>query len=191
MDHARARRAQAGEEARLTQSERSALQAGGAPAGGGRDSEDRDLAGGHAGSIINPLPAALSRALSMNIKLAFTPVSQAAVDLLVFVLDDEQVLHEVDDPAIRAHVQRAAGQYREKTLKREYFATLPEGSAASALVIYWSPSLKAWNLWENVKTFTARALRLARDYRHVRIGIVMNSAAAAPLIGKVAEGAIV
>jgi hypothetical protein len=25
----------------------------------------------------------------MNIKLAFTPVSQAAVDLLVFVLDDE------------------------------------------------------------------------------------------------------
>ena len=126
----------------------------------------------------------------MNIKLAFTPVSQTAVDLLVFVLDDEQVLHEVDDPAIRAHVQRAAGQYREKTLKREYFATLPEGSPASALVIYWSPSLKAWNLWENVKTFTARALRLARDYRHPRVGIVMNSVAAAPLVGKVAEGAI-
>jgi len=127
----------------------------------------------------------------MNIKLAFTPVSQTAVDLLVFVLDDEQVLHEVDDPAIRAHVQRAAGQYREKTLKREYFATLPEGSPAGALVAYWSPSLKSWNLWENVKTFTARGLRLARDYRQARIGIVMNSAAAAPLVGKVAEGAIV
>ena len=70
----------------------------------------------------------------MNIKLAFTPVSQTAVDLLVFVLDDEQVLHEVDDPAIRAHVQRATSQYREKTLKREYFATLPEGSPAAALV---------------------------------------------------------
>jgi len=127
----------------------------------------------------------------MNIKLAFTPVSQTAVDLIVFILDDEQVLHEVDDPAIRAHVQRAAGQYREKTLKREYFATLPEGSSASALVAYWSPSLKAWNLWENVKTFTARALRLGRDYRHARIGVVMNSAAAAPLVGKVVEGAIV
>ncbi len=127
----------------------------------------------------------------MNIKLAFTPVSQTAVDLLVFILDDEQVLHEADDPAIRAHVQRAAAQYREKTLKREYFATLPEGSPASALVAYWSPSLKAWNLWENVKTFTARALRLGRDYRHARIGIVMNSVAAAPLVGKVVEGAIV
>jgi leucyl aminopeptidase len=127
----------------------------------------------------------------MNIKLSFTAVSQAAVDLLVFVLDEEQVLHEVDDPAIRAHVQRAAGQFREKTLKREYFATLPEGAPAAALVVYWSPSLKSWNLWENVKTFTARALRLARDYRHARIGIVMNSASAAPLVGKVAEGAIV
>jgi leucyl aminopeptidase len=127
----------------------------------------------------------------MNIKLAFTPVSQAAVDLLVFVLDDEQTLHEIDDPAVRAHVQRAAGQFREKTLKREYFATLPEGSPAAALVAYWSPSLKSWNLWENVKTFTARALRLARDYRHQRVGIVMNSASAAPLVGKVAEGAIV
>jgi leucyl aminopeptidase len=127
----------------------------------------------------------------MNIKLAFTPVSQAAVDLLVFVLDDEQTLHEIDHPAVRAHVQKAAAQFREKTLRREYFATLPEGSPASALVAYWSPSLKSWNLWENVKTFTARALRLARDYRHARIGIVMNSAQAAPLVGKVTEGAVV
>jgi hypothetical protein len=52
----------------------------------------------------------------MNIKLAFTPVSQTPVDLLVFVLDEEQTLHEVDDPAVRAHVQRAATQFREKTL---------------------------------------------------------------------------
>ena len=77
----------------------------------------------------------------MNIKLAFTPVSQAAVDLLVFVLDDEQVLYEVDHPVIRSHVQRATAQYREKTLKREYFATLPEGAGARAVVAYWSPSL--------------------------------------------------
>jgi leucyl aminopeptidase len=127
----------------------------------------------------------------MNIKLSFSPVSQAAVDLLVFVLDDEQTLHEVDDPVVRAHVQKAAGQFREKTLKREYFATLPEGSPAAALVAYWSPSLKSWNLWENVKTFAARGLRLARDYRHARVAIVMNSAAAAPLVGKVAEGATI
>jgi len=127
----------------------------------------------------------------MNIKLAFTPVSQTSVDLLVFVLDDEQTLHEIDEPGVRAHVERAASQFREKTLKREYFATLPAGGPAAALVCYWSPTLKSWNLWENVKTFAARGLRLGRDYRHVRIGLVMNSAAAAPLVGKVVEGAIV
>src|SRR5204862_8321268 len=126
----------------------------------------------------------------MNIKLAFTPVSLTPVDLLVFVLDDEQILHEVDDPAVRAHVQRAATQYREKTLKREYFSTLPDDAPARALVAYWSPGLKSWNLWENVKTFTARGLRLARDYRLARVGVAVNAADAAPLVGKVVEGAV-
>jgi leucyl aminopeptidase len=126
----------------------------------------------------------------MNIKLAFSAVSQNPVDLLVVVLDDERTLHAIDDAALAAHVARAAAGFREKTLKREYFATLGEGSAARALVVYWSPSLKGWNLWENVKTFTARALRLARDYRWARVGIVLNAADAAPLVGKVVEGAI-
>jgi len=126
----------------------------------------------------------------MNIKLAFTPVSQSPVDLLAVVLDDEKTLHEIDDAGISGHVARAAAGFREKTLKREYFATLPEGAPAKALVVYWSPSLKGWNLWENVKTFTARALRLARDYRLPRVGILVNAAEAAPLVGKVTEGAI-
>jgi leucyl aminopeptidase len=127
----------------------------------------------------------------MNIKLAFTPVSQTPVDLLVVILDPDRTLHQVDDPALLAHVQRARAAFGEKTLKREYFATLPEGSPARALVVYWSPQLKAWNLWENVKTFTARALRLASDYRWARVGIVVNTADAAPLIGKVVEGAVI
>jgi leucyl aminopeptidase len=127
----------------------------------------------------------------MNIKLSFTPVSQNALDLLVVVLDPGKTLHEVDDPALNGHLQRAAAGFREKTQKREYFATLPEGGPAKALVAYWSPSLPAWNLWENVKTFTARGLRLARDYRLARVGIAVNAAEAAPLVGKVVEGAVV
>ncbi|HEY7412527.1 MAG TPA: leucyl aminopeptidase [Vicinamibacteria bacterium] len=127
----------------------------------------------------------------MNIKLSFSPVSQNALDLLAVVLDEETVLHEVDDAPIAAHLERARAGFREKTLKREYFATLPEGAPARALVAYWNPSLKAWNLWENVKTFTARALRLARDYRLPRVGVVANTAAVAPLVGKVVEGAAI
>ena len=116
------------------------------------------------------------------------PGVPGAVDLLVFVSTTSR---SCTRSTIRIPPTCSARpRVREKTLKREYFATLPEGSAAGAVVAYWSPSLKSWNLWENVKTCVARGLRLARDYRHVRIGVAMNTAEAAPLIGKVAEGAI-
>src|SRR5262245_27532667 len=126
----------------------------------------------------------------MNIKLAFSPVSSTPVDLLAVVLDSEKTLHVVDDAAIAGHVARAAAGFREKTLRREYFATLPDGAPARALVVYWGPSLKGFNLWENVKTFTARALRFARDYRHARVGLLLNSRDAGPLVGKAVEGAV-
>jgi leucyl aminopeptidase len=126
----------------------------------------------------------------MNIKLAVTPVSKTPVDLLTVVLDEDFTFHEIDDPAVVAHVQRAAAGFSDKSLKREYFATLGEGSSAGAVVVFWSPQLKSWNLWENVKTFTARALRLARDYRRGKVGVVVNTKEAAPYIGKVVEGAV-
>ncbi len=126
----------------------------------------------------------------MNLKLSFSPVSQNPLDLLVVVLDAEQTLHAIDDPALAAHVQRARAAFQDKTLKREYFTTLGDERSPRALVVYWSPQLKSWNLWENVKTFTARALRLARDYRYARVGLLLNSLEAAPLIGKAVEGAL-
>jgi leucyl aminopeptidase len=127
----------------------------------------------------------------MNIKLAVTPVSKNPVDLLAVVLDENATLHEIDDPAVVSHLQRAAAGFRDKSLKREYFATLGEGSRVGAVVVYWSPQLKSWNLWENVKTFTARALRLARDYRLPKVGVVVNAREAAPYVGKVVEGAVI
>jgi len=126
----------------------------------------------------------------MNLKLSFSPLAQNPLDLLVVVLDPDKTLHQIDDPAVDAHLQRAAAGFREKALKREYFATFPDGANPKALVAYWSPSLKSWNLWENVKTFTARGLRLARDSRLARVGVAINAAEAAPLVGKVVEGAV-
>jgi len=127
----------------------------------------------------------------MNIRLAFGPLGQSPVDLLLVVLDEEKTLHEIADPTVSGHLTRALAGFRDKSLKREYFVTLPDGSPAKALVVYWSPSLKGWNLWENVKTFVARGLRLARDYRMPRVGVVVNARDAAPLVGKVVEGAVV
>ncbi len=126
----------------------------------------------------------------MNIKLSFAPVSKNPADLLAVILDDELALHEIDDADIRSHVDRARQGFQDKSLKREYYVTLPEGKTHRALVVYATSSLKAWNLWENVKTFTARALRLARDYRMPKVAVVMNSARSARLVGKVVEGAL-
>ncbi len=126
----------------------------------------------------------------MITKLAFTPVSQNPLDLVAVVLDEDATLAAIDDGAIAAHVRRAGEAFRDKTLKREYFAMLPEGSGARALVVYWNPLLKSWNLWENIKTFTARALRLARDYRLARVGLVLNTKEGAAFVGKAVEGAV-
>ncbi len=125
----------------------------------------------------------------MNVKLSFAPVSRSSFDLLAVVLDEGTTLHAVDDALVASHVERAAAGFRDKQLKREYYATLPDGAPARALVVYWSPQIKSFNLWENVKTFTARALRLARDYHMPQVGIVLNGGDSAPLVGKAVEGA--
>src|SRR6185295_6574038 len=126
----------------------------------------------------------------MNVKLSFQPLSQTPLDLLAVILDPDTVLHEIDDAAVAAHVAKAAAAFKDKTLKREYFATLPDGASPRALVVYWNPQQRSYNLWENVKTFTARALRLARDYRYERVGLLMNTGTAAPMIGKAVEGVV-
>jgi leucyl aminopeptidase len=126
----------------------------------------------------------------MNIKLSFSPVSQSPVDLLVVILDPDKTLHVIDDKSIAAHVATAGAAYRAKTQKRDYFATLESGSSTRGLLVLWNPTLKNWNLWENVKTFVARGLRLGRDYRYTRIGFVLNGPDAAPLVGKAVEGAV-
>ena len=127
----------------------------------------------------------------MNIKLAFNPVSKTRVDLLAVVLDADKMLHDIDDPTLSAHIDRAREAFSSGTLKRVYMATLPEGSVAGTLLVYWSPLLKAWNLWENVKTFTAQTLRHARDYRLEQVGIVVNRSDVAAYVGKVVEGAVI
>jgi leucyl aminopeptidase len=127
----------------------------------------------------------------MNVKLSFAPVSRTSCDLLAVVLDDEKTLYAIDDALVAGHVTRALAGFRDKTLKREYYATLPEGAPARAVVVYWSPQIKSFNLWENVKTFAARALRLARDYRMPQVALVLNSGDAAPLVGKAVEGAVI
>ena len=127
----------------------------------------------------------------MNIKLSFGPVSATRLDLLVVVLDPAQTLHSVDVPEVTRHVDKARDAFQNRKLKREYYATLGEGANPGAVAVYWSPNVKGYNLWENVKTFTARGLKIAKELRLANVGIVVNDQAAAPLVGKAVEGAVI
>ena len=126
----------------------------------------------------------------MNIKLSFTPVSQTPLDLLVVVLDDEtRRCTRWTIPALAAHLERAAAGFREKTQKREYFATLPEGSAARALVVYWSPQPQELEpVGEREDVHRARAAPGPRLPPRAHVAWPLNAADAAPLVGKVVGG---
>jgi leucyl aminopeptidase len=127
----------------------------------------------------------------MNVKLAFDGVTRNRSDLLLVIADETEALYDIDDGEIAAYVERTAAAFRERRQKREALATFARDGRSQTVLVVWNPSLKAWNLWENVKTFVAHALRLARDCRYREVTLALNTAGGAPFVGKAVEGAIV
>src|SRR5204863_7168595 len=75
-------------------------------------------------------------------------------------------------------------------LKKMYVTTLDLPVESQHLVIF-SPSLEpSSNVWESLKLFVARSMRMARDHGLSRVCVVLNTEAAAAFIGKAVEGAI-
>ena len=106
----------------------------------------------------------------MNIKLAFTPVSRPLSTCWRWCWTPRRRSTRSttpwSPPTWRGPPRASARRRSSASTSRP----CPRAPASGALVVYWSPLLKGYNLWENLKTFTARALRLARDYRSVAGG---------------------
>lgn len=122
----------------------------------------------------------------MNIGLFSGPASKVSADLLVFLVDEKESMHIVDDPEIAAVVDDASGRFRARSLSRE----LIQKVGSRTVVVFSSTHIRGLNTWETVKTVVARALRLARDLGFVRVAAFFNHPGAAPLIGKAVEGAV-
>src|SRR5207302_10682496 len=75
-------------------------------------------------------------------------------------------------------------------LKKEYFAALDSRAAAQHLVVFSSTLNPGYNVWENLKTFVARSIRMAKDQSLNHVCILLNTDEAAPFMGKAVEGAI-
>jgi leucyl aminopeptidase len=109
-----------------------------------------------------------------------------SADLLVFLIDEKETIHQVDDPEIAAVVDDAAARFRARSLSRE----LIQKTGNRTIVVFSSSHIRGLNTWETVKTVMARALRLARDLGLVRVAAFFNHPGAAALIGKAVEGAV-
>ncbi len=122
----------------------------------------------------------------MNIGLFSGPASKVSADLLVFLVDEKENIHTIDDSEIAAVVDDAAARFRARTLTRELIQKIGNRT----IVVFASSQIRGLNTWETVKTVVARALRLARDLGLPRVAAFFNHQDAAPLIGKAVEGAV-
>ena len=126
----------------------------------------------------------------MKIQLTYDRPSQVKTDLLVVILDSEVKLHDLAGSPLNETVGRVERDIKDKKLKTDYFTTLDSKGAARNLVIFSTALASGQNVWENLKTFVGRSLRLAKDHGFDRVSVVLNTDQAAPFVGKAVEGAI-
>ncbi|MEO5761405.1 MAG: leucyl aminopeptidase [Vicinamibacteria bacterium] len=122
----------------------------------------------------------------MNLGLFSGPASKVSADLLVFLVDEKEKTHTIDDAEIAAIVDDATSRFRARTLSRE----LIQKAGNRTVVVYSAAHVRGLNTWETVKTVMARSLRLARDLGLPRVAAFFNHQDAAPLVGKAVEGAV-
>ena len=126
----------------------------------------------------------------MKIQLIYDRPSQISTDLLVIILDSKIKLHDLTGNLLEELAGRVGRDLNEKRLKKEYFTSLDSRAGAQNLVIFSTILEPSYNVWESLKIFVARSIRMARDHGLSRVCVVLNTEEAAPFIGKAVEGAI-
>src|SRR5215813_2739392 len=126
----------------------------------------------------------------MKIQLTYDRPGEATTDLFVVILDSETTLHNLTGSPIDEMVRRIGRDFKDKRLKTDYFTSLDSRGHVRNLAVYSTALSPSYNVWENVKIFVARAIRLAKDHGLTRVMLVLNTDAAVPFIGKAVEGAI-
>jgi len=126
----------------------------------------------------------------MKIRLSYDRPSEIKANLLVVIVDSEVRLHDLTGSPLDEIVRRVGRDLNEKRLRKEYFTALDSKAAAQHLVVFSSTLNPGYNIWESVKTFVARSIRLANDQGLDHVCTLLNTDEAAPFVGKAVEGAI-
>ncbi|HZI51744.1 MAG TPA: leucyl aminopeptidase [Terriglobia bacterium] len=126
----------------------------------------------------------------MKIQLMYDRLSQTKTDLLVVILDEERTFHDLTGSPLQEKVRSVQRDFKDKTLKTEYFSALEGKAGPRNLVIFSTTLIKSYNVWETVKIFVSKAIAMAEQRGLEHITIAMNAKDAVPFIGKAVEGAI-
>ncbi len=125
----------------------------------------------------------------MNIETYSGDLQGLQADLLVLILDSQSAAFEVGE-AFQARLDEIRTGFAEKKISREVSFDPAEGDVKT-VVVYSTDMEKAFGLWENVKTFTQRALRLGLETGRQRVVIALNGPGGAELVAKAVEGALI
>jgi leucyl aminopeptidase len=126
----------------------------------------------------------------MRIQLSYDQPSRIKAELLVVIHDKDARLFDLVGSPLAETVRRILKDFEQKTIKKDYFLALDGKSPIRNVVVYSTEFSDAYNVWENVKTFIGRSIRLAQDLGLKGICVLMNTEDAAPFIGKAVEGAL-
>ena len=126
----------------------------------------------------------------MKIQLNYDRPSELQTDLLVLITDTETNLFSLSGSPLEETVRRIVQDIHSKKIRKEYFAALDAKSRVKNIAVYSTALNPAYNIWENVKTYVAKALRAAQDLGLNRVSVLLNTDAAVPFVGKATEGAI-
>ena len=126
----------------------------------------------------------------MKVQLSYDLPWKVKTDLLVVILDEDIRLADLGRSPLADIVGRVRKGFKAGRLHRESLTTLPPESNAGHLAVFSTSLDPAYNVWENLKTYVAQSVRMARELDLGRVSIVLNTEEALPFIGKAEEGAL-
>jgi len=126
----------------------------------------------------------------MKIQLNYDRPAQIQTDLLVLILDNEKRLFDLTGTSLEESIRRIGREMDQKKVKKEYLSAVDSKSPIKNFVLYSTALNPAYNVWENLKIYVARSLRMALDLSLSRVSVLLNTDDAASFVGKAVEGAL-
>ena len=117
------------------------------------------------------------------------PLEELKADLLIVILDTAQTLCDLGEGVVKERVEALNTGFSLGTIAREVSFD-PVGLEVGTVVVYSTEMEKGYGLWENIKIFAARGLKLGVETGRPRVAVALNSAAGLENVARVVEGAL-